>query len=248
MSKQKELKIFNLSECLKFLESISKINESAILTTSSSQDGRSSLLSSLVCSSDNTLFLYSEFVGCTADINTDYNIPDIKKLNRVLSTIDLNEIRLITNTNNFEYKSSALKFKYHLYEEGFLTKPPVNLEKIKNFEYHINFTINKDKLSDIIRASSFATDTNKVYLYTENNRLLAELTDRARHNTDAISLDLGDANYELSPLPLNLDHIKLLNVINSTINFGINTAYGVTVIDICNDLIKLKYVLTSLTQ
>jgi hypothetical protein len=85
-------------------------------------------------------------------------------------------------------------------------------------------------------------------LYTEDGRLKGELTDRARHNTDVFAIDLGEVDFELSPLPLNFDNIKLLSFISDDINFGINTEYGVTVIDILNNTIKLKYIITSLTQ
>jgi len=244
MVNQRELKLQNRIDCIKYLEAISKINESTILNAN--QD--LGLISSLVSSADNTLILYSELSNIEVNYNGSINIPDIKKLIRVVDSIDTKDVNLLINSNNIEYKGKSLKFKYHLYEDGFLTKPSINIDKIKNFNYNVKFTLKKDTINSIIKGSTFASETNKLYLYTEDGRLKGELTDRARHNTDVFAIDLGEVDFELSPLPLNFDNIKLLSFISDDINFGINTEYGVTVIDILNNTIKLKYIITSLTQ
>jgi hypothetical protein len=244
MVNQRELTLQNRIDCIKYLEAISKINESTILNAN--QD--LGLISSLVSSADNTLILYSELSNIEVNYNGSINIPDIKKLIRVVDSIDTKDVSLLINSNNIEYKGKSLKFKYHLYEDGFLTKPSINIDKIKSFNYNVKFTLKKDTINSIIKGSTFASETNKLYLYTEDGRLKGELTDRARHNTDVFAIDLGEVDFELSPLPLNFDNIKLLSFISDDINFGINTEYGVTVIDILNNTIKLKYIITSLTQ
>lgn len=245
MAVQRELKLPNRLDWIRFLESISKINESTILTT---HEGDTGLISSLVSSADNTLILYGEMSGVTSNYNGSINIPDIKKLVRVIDSIDTKDLLLSINNNSIEYRGKSLKFKYHLYEDGFLSKPSINVEKIKSFTYDIKFTLKKESINSIIKGSTFATETNKLYLYTQDGRLKGELTDRARHNTDVFALDLGEVDFTLSPLPINLDNIKLLSFIGEDINFGINTEYGVTIIDISNSNIKLKYIITSLTQ
>lgn len=241
----RKLNILNRVDWIKFLESISKINESTILNL---KEGSTGLVTSLVSSADNTLILYSELSGVSANYNGTLNIPDIKKLIRVIDSIDTPDLFLTTNNNSIEYKGKSLKFKYHLYEDGFLNKPAINIDKIKSFNYDIRFTLRKELINSIIKGSAFATETNKLYLYTQDGSLKGELTDRARHNTDVFALDLGEVDFTLSPLPLNLDNIKLLSFIGEDINFGINTEYGVTMIDISNNNIKLNYILTSLTQ
>lgn len=241
----RKLNILNRVDWIKFLESISRINESTILNL---KEGSTGLVTSLVSSADNTLILYSELSGVSSNYNGTLNIPDIKKLIRVIDSIDTPDLFLTTNNNSIEYKGKSLKFKYHLYEDGFLNKPAINIDKIKSFNYDIRFTLRKELINSIIKGSAFATETNKLYLYTQDGSLKGELTDRARHNTDVFALDLGEVDFTLSPLPLNLDNIKLLSFIGEDINFGINTEYGVTMIDISNNNIKLNYILTSLTQ
>jgi hypothetical protein len=245
MADKRELRIQNRPEFLKFLEAISKINESAIVNV---QEGEPGKLSCLVSSTDNTLILLAELDSAESNFSGTNNIPDIKKLIRVIDSINSKNITLNVNSNNYEYKGNSIKFKYHLYEDGLLSKPTINIEKIKSFKYDISFSITKEILQAIIKGSTFATETNKVYLFTEDGLLKAELTDRARHNTDALCIDLGEVDFELKPIPLNLDNIKLLLTIDQVINIGINTDYGVSVIDIQTDAIKLKYIITSLTQ
>lgn len=241
MLKLNELRLPNQS-LTNYLEAVSKVSIGSI--TSVTED----MLSTLVASPDNTLILYAELLGIESGFTRDLNIPDLKKLSRVLENVNSKIIEFTVGTNNIQYKSPTLKFKYHLYEEGFLTKTPINVEKIKSFTYDVKFTLSKAQIQAIIKGSAYSTESNKLYVYTEDGRLKGELTDRAKHNVDALSLDLGEVPFTLAPIPINLDNFKLLTILNNEISFSINTDYGVSIIDIQNDEIKLKYILTSLTE
>jgi len=238
---EKKLKIENRVEFLKYLDSLSKINESAILTIKKDK------IESLVASADNTLILYSEFTS-KSGLEDILNIPDIKKLSRVVDTIPSNEIEFKINSNNLEYKGHGIKFKYHLFDEGFLSKPNVNLDKINAFKFDVRFSVDKNMLNQIFKGSTFASETNKIYFYTEDGQLMAELTDRARHNTDNFTIAIQKADFDLSPTPINFDNIRLLTSINKTFDISINTEYGVVVFDNLLANIKLKYIISSLTQ
>lgn len=235
------LKITNRSEFLKYLDSVSKINDSAIFEIK--PEG----ISCLVSSADSTLVLFSEY-ALSSDFTTTINVPDIKKLYRVVETITDEVISLTINGNNIEYKGKGVKFKYHLFEEGFLSKPNLNLDKIRSFKFDVNFDINRNVIQQLLKGSTFASETNKVYLYTEDGELKAELTDRARHNTDKFAITIDTVDFNLNPLPVNFDNIRLLSNVNDTYKFNINTDYGVVVIDNCGDHTKLKYIISSLTQ
>ena len=238
---ERKLQIKNRDEFLKYLDSLSKINESAILTIKKDK------VESLVASPDNTLILYSEFAS-ESDFEDSINIPDLKKLSRVIDTIPSNDIEFKVNSNNLEYKGNGIKFKYHLFEEGFLSKPNLNLDKINSFEFDIKFSIDKNILNQIFKGSTFASETNKIYFYTENGQLMAELTDRARHNTDNFTLSLGKADFKLEPIALNLDNLRLISLLNDDIRVKVNTEYGVVVFDIEENNIKLRYIISALTQ
>ena len=130
-----------------------------------------------------------------------------------------------------------------------MTKPGLNLQKIKDFNYDINFTVDKSLLQQLFKGSTFASETNKVYFYTEDGKLKAELTDRARHNTDVFAITIADeVDFTLEPLPVNFDNIRLLTSITSKYEFSINTEYGVVIVDNSNNTTKLKYIISSLTQ
>ena len=238
---ENQLKVAEKSEFLKFLDASSKISDSVILEVDKEK------VTSLVSSADNTLILYSQY-NTVSEFEDTLNIPDVKKLCRVLDTIEDSDINLHINANNIEYKGSNVKFKYHLFEEGFLSKPGINLDKINAFKYDLEFNLDKEILQQIFKGSTFTSETNKIYFYTEDGKLKAELTDRARHNTDNFTLSIGDAKFDLEPTPVNFDNIRLLSIINDSFNVKVNTEYGVVVFDIMQNNIKLKYIVSTLTQ
>lgn len=242
MSKQ-SLKIQSRVDWLKFLEALSRINNTAIVKVTSSNT-----LTSLVASPDNNLILYSELNNIESTINTTLNIPDVSKLIRVTEGINSDSIELILNNNNIQYSGDSIKFKYHLFDDGFLSSPSINIDKILQIKCDVGFSLTKQLLNAIIKGSSFATDTNKVYIFTEDGVLKAELTDRSKHNTDMYSISLGPAEYTIAPIILSIDNIRLLSCISDSVKFSINTDYSVNVVDISNNSTKLKYILASLSQ
>jgi len=236
------LKVKSKGEYLKYLDTISKINDTGVIF-----DVKDDKLVSLVSSLDSTLILHSEYKS-NFQFNTTLNIPDVKKLRHVLDTIEEENIDIEVNSNNLQYSGNGVKFKYHLYEEGFITKPNINIDKINKFKFDINFGLNKATIQRLFKGSTFASETNKIYFYTEDKNLMAELTDRARHNTDNFTLSLGKVDFELEPIAVNLDNIRLISLLNDDIKVKINTEYGVVVFDIEENNIKLRYIISALTQ
>ena len=240
---KRQLKVANKAEFLKLLDAISKINDSGVIL-----DLKKDKITSLVSSVDSTLILCSEYKTNLYSFESSLNIPDVKKLRNVLDTIEDTDISLDINSNNLEYKGSSVKFKYHLFEEGFITRPNINLEKINSFKFDVEFKLNKNTLQRLFKGSTFASETNKIYFYTEGDNLMAELTDRSRHNTDNFTLSLGKTDINLKPTPVNLDNIRLLSIINDEFNVKVNTEFGVVIFDIEDKDIKLKYIISALTQ
>ena len=152
-----QLKLKSPIDFVAYLDSLSKISESSIVTVDRDK------MSSLVASTDNTLILCAEY-RVPSSFYTTLNIPDVKKLTRVLDTISDEEIDLIINSNNIAYKGNGIKFKYHLFDDGFLTKPGLNIEKINAFQYDLSFKVDKNILNQIFKGSVFASETNKVFI------------------------------------------------------------------------------------
>ena len=71
------------------------------------------------------------------------NIPDIKKLIRVLDIVPANEVSLTINSNNISYSENGYKFRYHVLDDGIIKLPNINVNKINNLEFDTNFTVNR---------------------------------------------------------------------------------------------------------
>lgn len=141
-----------------------------------------------------------------------------------------------------------MKFKYHLFEDDFLVAPAIKPEKISSFETDFNFTLTKEDFAKINKASTFTTETNKIYFYLDDGMVKCELTDKSRHNTDSFELQVGDniEGNELKVLPVNFDNFKLVSADN--VKVSVNNKFGVLIIDIDQEPLKLRYILSSLTQ
>lgn len=117
-----------------------------------------------------------------------------------------------------------------------------------SFDTDFSFELVKEDFSKINKASTFTTETNKIYFYLEDGMVKCELTDKARHNTDSFQLQVGKniIGTELKNLPINFDNFKLIN--SDNVNVSINNKYGVLIFDIDQGPLKLRYILSSLTQ
>jgi hypothetical protein len=59
---------------------------------------------------------------------------------------------------------------------------------------------------------------------------------------------IGQVEQELAPIPINFDNVRLLNNISGEFTVSINKEFGVVVFDQVAEDIKLKYIVSSLTQ
>lgn len=226
---------------VQFLKAVNKINDAAILSVATDS------LSCLIGTPDNTCFLYGT-MSCKSDYNGVLNLPSLAKLARALDHVN-DEISFKINNNNLEYKSPLVRFKYHLLDNGILSQPLINIKKIQAIEFDISFTMGPQTLTELCKASSFANDSNKLYLSCDGKQLRGELTDKARQNIDSIELVLGECNSAFEPVPINLDFIRSLSYTNSSsIAVKINEEHGVVSIDILNENHKLKYITSSFTS
>lgn len=230
----------------KFFTPISKINNLAVATINEDKS-----LSSICKTDDNNVILYCK----TQDIDTDsgvfgINIPDINRLIKVLNCVNQPIISLNLERNNLNYKSSAVKFKYHLLEDGIISLPRLNISKIENFEFDVTFTINYTNYSNLLKSSAFTINSNKLYISTNENKVICELTDKAHCNTDSFTAVLAESfsGEELAtPISFPFDVFKLLSIEKGkNIEAKLNSEKGILMFDISDDLYKLKYITTAL--
>jgi hypothetical protein len=222
---------------------ISNLNDKVVLKVEKDK------ISSLTASTDATLVLYSETESeCEGD--KSINIPDIKKLVRVLECVEGDALELDVNSNNIKYAGDNFKFTFHLLEEGIIKVPSINVKKINDLKFDTTFKVNEQKLSSLFKGASFTTETNKLYVFFENNKVYGELGDKSRHNSDNFQCVLSDeftGTALTKTLPINFETFRLINFNKcQNIEFAVNLTLGVLKIVLLRDKTKLTYIVSAL--
>jgi hypothetical protein len=207
-----QIKITNKTDFINsFLSPIGKLTENAVLKV------REKEFTATSSSSDGTLIVNCTYKQPNNVTETIYlNIPDLNRLIKVLGCVYGDDIELKFNNNNIEHRSGVMGFKFHLLEDGIIEPPAVDLNKIKSIEFPFRFTLKPDVVNQLIKASTFTTETNKIYFYTEDNCVHATLTDKQRHNIDSYSQQISDkykGESTENPLALSFETIRIISTI-----------------------------------
>lgn len=230
-----------------FLLPISKVCNSAVIDISSNG------FSSLVATSDNTIILSCSY---TTPINNNQvstlNIPDISKLVRIFSVIDTKDLTLELLKNNISYNSSSVRFKYHLFEDGIIVSPKLNVNKLSTLEYDGKFTLAYPQLQNLIKGSSIATDSNKIYLSYKDNKVFGELTDKSRPNVDSYGLTISE-NYNGTqpslPTPLNFEIFRIISSMKfKELNCCFSSKLGVYIFETTTASNTIKFIVSALAN
>jgi len=159
------------------------------------------------------------------------NIGDIKKLLRVLDCIEDDVLSFKLNSNHLYYKSDKIQFKYHFLDDSIVPKVTLKREKIESLKNDTFFDIEYKKLQEVLKASSFTSDTNKIYIYKQPDGLYCELGDKEKSNTDSIAMKLAETieGAELAQtIPFNLDIFRLFSGIKfEKARVGINNSFKI---------------------
>lgn len=228
-----------------FLEQIGKISDSAVIVV------KGDCLECKTSLPDNSVILGIKFgTKCTAS-NSTLNVGDIKKLLRAFDCIDEEKPTLKIENNNITYSSNNVKFKYHLLEDGIINQPKINLEKLDQLNFESSFTLSDKSLSELVKASTFSTDSNKLYLTSENNVLKGTLTDKARYNVDSFEINISDdyQGSKVDNLCLNFEIFRVLSTSRfSSLKCSIAPKLGVVLFTFENNIITSRYIVSSLTK
>jgi len=186
-----------------------------------------------VCNKPDTSIILLAKYNKTFNVDQEItlNIGDVKKLLRVIDCIDEDVLVFKIESNHLYYKTSKLQFKYHFLDDSVVPKVTLKKDKIESLTNDTFFNINTKKLQEILKASSFTTDTNKIYLYGQPDGVYCELGDKEKANTDNISLKVAES-VEGQPfnqvIPFNLDIFRILTGVKfETARVGINLKYKV---------------------
>jgi hypothetical protein len=226
-----------------FLTPLSKLNESVVLKITNDS------IYSLTSSSDGTLILYAVYNQkneTTAEGSIKLNIPDINKLVKVLSCINDSDIVLDLDDNSINYKSTDMGFKFHLLEDGIISSPSISIDKIKKLEFDSEFVLPYNNVISVLKGSTFTTETDKIYFYTNSGAVYGKLTDLDRHNVDVYTQKISDEfkGTALSEaLPLNFETIRIICSLRfKNLNVSVNTDMKVFIFDVINEDVKLNFI------
>lgn len=231
----------------KFLLPISKladnvsitIDDNEVFTTCASQDGSVVLLAS---------YKTDTAVKGIPRIN----LPDVKKFVRLLDCVEDSNIALTIDDNHLKYTTPAFKFNYYLLEDSYMQRCPVNPVKIKKLKYDTAFILPNSKFNEVLKGSSIATDSDKLYFYTKDSKVYCELNDLERQNINNITYLVTDKYVGediKNTLPLNLENIRLLAGTKcNEFTVKVNNELKVTLFQIEEKDIDIKFIISALVK
>jgi hypothetical protein len=238
------LKILNKQNFIQnFLSPIAKVNDLCSLTL----ENNSIYSFNRTVDGTFTLYSFSNDIVYEGDKRI-LSFSEITKFIKAFSTIPQEEdIELKLNENSIEYKSHLNKFKFHLINDNIVKGPSYNLDKLNSLEFNLEFVLSYAAYLNLLKSSTFIS-SEKIYIYTEDNKVYGELTDKTKNNVDSYTLLLSE-NYNGSecnkPLAFNFNLFRSISTQkNLDLSIKLNTR-GILVFDIQNDKYKLKYISTA---
>lgn len=228
-----------------FLSPISKISDSCVISLTDSG------LSCVTCTADAAIILHAQYnLDLDIDKKFELNIADVKKVYKAFECINSDSFVFDVDKNNISYSGVEIRFKYHLLEEGIITKPKINVEKIGGLDFPLSFTVQYKSLVELLRGSTFATESNKLYIYSENNKIFGDLTDKARHNVDSMSIPLCEYNGpEIQTICLNFELIRIISGVRvKQLECRVNPKIGIVVFQTTDSTVKTQYIASSLIK
>ena len=230
-----------------FLEQISKVSDSAAIKV------KKNSLECIACTSDNSIVLAVNLPITTGEelsVST-LNVGDIKKLIRAVDCISEEQITLKLSNNNIVYSDKNIQFKYHLLEDGIITVPKINIQKLETLQFDSSFTLTDKCLIELVKGSTFSTDSNKIYLSSQGSTLKGNLTDKTRYNIDSFELNVSNdfRGTDIENMCLNFEIFRILSTLKvNSLNCKVSSKLGVVLFDFQNNIIETKYIVSALTK
>jgi len=232
----------------KFLLPISKLTDHVSLIP------KENLLLAVCASSDGSVVLLAtlKLEIPLPDSVGRLNLPDVKKFVRLLDCVEDNSIKLQLKDNHIHYQTPQFKFNYFLLEDVYIQKCPVNPEKINQLSYDSEFTLSNFKFQELLRGSTIATDSDKLYFYTKDDQVYAELNDYERQNINNLTYLISDSFKGMpikTGIPLNLENIRLLAGLRvDSFRIKINNSLKVTLFECSDENVSVKFIISALVK
>ena len=231
----------------KFLLPISKLADNISISFNDEE------ISTTCASPDGSIVLLATYKTDTAVKGVPrINLPDVKKFIRLVDCVDLDTIALTIKDNHLNYETPSQKFNYFLLEDSYMQRCPVNPEKINKLKYDTGFILSSSKFNDVLKGSSIATDSDKLYFYTKDGKVYCELNDLERQNINNITYLVAEKFVGESiknTLPLNLENIRLLAGTKcNEFTVKVNNELKVTLFQIEEKDIDIKFIISALVK
>lgn len=244
------LKINNRIEFVqKFLNPISRINDLCTLKIQSDR------ITNLSRTSDNSFALYAncfDIEVCEYEQDQNISFSDIKKFIKAIDCVQTQSIELVISKNKIEYISPEMKFRFHLIDDNIIKSPNFTIEKINSFTYDTEFKLYPPVITSLIKSSTFITDSNKIYIQTNESKIFGELSDKTRDNIDSFTTILSESFIGEpmdDPLVFNFDVFRNISILKvQEMDVKLNTEKGFIAFDIKDDKYNLKYIATAMVS
>jgi hypothetical protein len=237
----------------KLLKPINRATESCVLKTDENT------LYTVCSSQDRSVILYA---SCDLPVKIEpikLNLISIKKFLNGLNCLgDDGEFSMILNKNYIRCQSKSDSdsdnsyFKYHLVDDGIISESTVNKNYFSKLKFETEFEIPISKIKQIASAYTFTTDVNKIYFYTKNDMIYADVDDKTLQNIDNISFSVSEkyTGEKLEkPLALKMEVFKNLISSKLPVRVKIDNRIGVIVFITKEDQeIELKYIVSALVK
>lgn len=158
-----------------------------------------SFIEALVLSEDNSsIILYTKLNILTINGLDEEMVIHIKDLTKFQKLLDMNNGETFTFTirdNHIYFENAMVKgAKFMLADRPSKTvNARVNVQWFNSFEKTSRMKISKPVVKSIIQCSSFTSDdANKVYVYQDGTKVVAEINDRTKNNLDNMSIYIGE--------------------------------------------------------
>ena len=158
-----------------------------------------SFIEALVLSEDNSsIILYTKLNILTINGLDEEMVIHIKDLTKFQKLLDMNNGETFTfsiRDNHIYFENDMVKgAKFMLADRPSKTvNARVNVQWFNSFEKTSRMKISKPVVKSIIQCSSFTSDdANKVYVYQDGTKVVAEINDRTKNNLDNMSIYIGE--------------------------------------------------------
>jgi|APGre2960657373_1045057.scaffolds.fasta_scaffold01907_8 hypothetical protein len=181
------------------------------------------------------------------------NIPDLKKFVRLLDFVEKDVFEVTINDNNISYKDDgSFNFVYYLLEDGYIPKNTLNINKINSLDYQTSFDLTISKFNDVMKGCAITSDSNKLYLFTKEGKVYAELNDRETPNINNITYQIStefEGDDITTPIPLKLDSVRMISGLKtSKIKVSFNSKFKITIFEIKEGDVLIKFIISALTK